>query len=179
MVNLVDLQTLCGQLDRREVTPAYFMEMCTRMMAATVGCSRTGIWLFEGEGEQRRLRCLCLYDSRLDGLDKVPDEAVREVGTYFEMLERTGYVLANDVSTHPATVGYMAERFALYDVRSLMAAAFSVNGTLYGAFTCTQQHEPANWTPRQLSALMRIGARASLALAGATSTDPPTLPMPL
>ena len=64
-------------------------------------------------------------------------------------------------------------------VRSLMASSFSINGCLFGAFTCTQVERAMNWTPLQLVMLKRIGARVSLALANAMRTSQPTLPIPL
>jgi hypothetical protein len=60
-----------------------------------------------------------------------------------------------------------------------MASSFSINGRLFGAFTCTQVERAADWTPLQLTKLKRIGARVSLALANATRTSQTTLPMPL
>jgi hypothetical protein len=46
-----------------------------------------------------------------------------------------------------------------------MAAALSLNGRLFGAFTCTQVAEPMAWSQRQLAMLTKIGSRATLALA--------------
>jgi GAF domain-containing protein len=174
-----DLQALCGRLDRRELSRIEFIEQCTRAMVEVVNCSRAGVWIFDGTGEARVLRCLGIYDRNADRMSAVPDEQQMHVGAYFEALEHTGHVVAVDALTHPATSGLFNKQDNVNDVRSLLAAAFSINGHLFGAFTCTQAHRTMNWTPTQLTTLKRIGARASLALAGATQTNPITLPMPL
>jgi GAF domain-containing protein len=173
------MQVLCGQLDRREISPQELMEGCTRLITSVIGCTRAGIWLFEDNLKGRRLRCLCLYDGAQDQTLELPDETSETVGAYFRALQETGYVLASDVTTHPATAGLYGGRFNVTGVRSLMAVSFAVNGRLYGAFTCTQVGRTVNWTTQQLALLMRLGGRASLALAGATATEQLTRPMRL
>jgi GAF domain-containing protein len=179
MVNAPDVQALCGRFDRREIAYGHFIEECARMIAAAIGCSRAGIWLFEDAAEGALLRCLGIYDRNKDRMTIVPDETSGQVGAYFEALEQTGHVLAAETYSHPATSGFFSEQLSVNGVRSLMASSFSINGRLFGAFTCTQVEWATNWTPLQLAKLKRIGSRISLALANATRTSQPTLPMPL
>lgn len=179
MANAFDVQALCGRFDRRDIAHERFVEECTRMIATAVDCSRAGIWLFEDGSDGRLLRCLGIYDRRQDGMSIAPDETSQQVGAYFDALGRTGHVIAVDACTHPATAGFFSEKLSGNGVRSLMASSFSVNGRLFGAFTCTQVDRTMDWTPLQLATLKRIGARVSLALANATRTSPPTSPMPL
>src|SRR6266516_2200306 len=84
---------------------------------------------------------------------------------YFQTLEKVGYVIAADARTHFATAGFFAEQLAPRGIESIMAASFSVNGKLYGAFTCTQVGSQTEWGRPQLNVLRQIGARVSLALA--------------
>jgi GAF domain-containing protein len=175
---LTDIQTICGQLDRHEVTREAFVERCTRLIAASVGCSHAGIWVFLDSTDGMVLRCLGIYNSAADRMTKAHDEYDRS-GSYFAALERDGHVVAADARAHPATADFFAERLEPSGVSSFMAAAFSVNGTLFGTFTCTQAGSPMHWSSAQLSALKRIGARASLTLASATSFTMATLPAPL
>jgi GAF domain-containing protein len=179
MVNALDVQTLCAQFARRDIAHGPFIEGCARMIAAAIGCSRAGIWLFEDTAEGRLLRCLGIYDRNKNRMTIVPDETSQQVGTYFEALEKSGHVLAAETRSHPATAGFFSEQLSVNGVRSLMASSFSINGRLFGAFTCTQVEQATNWKPLQLAQLKRIGARVSLALADATRTSQPTLPMPL
>lgn len=178
MADDIDVQVLCGQFERREMIAARFLEECTRLIASAIGCDRVGIWLFDDVADGRVLRCLSLYDGIKDRTTLVPDETSVQVGAYFEALEQVGHVLANDARTHPATAGFFIDKISANGVRSLMAASFSVNGCLFGAFTCTQTRVTA-WSPAQLAQLRRMGARISLALTNASRTSQPTLPMPL
>ena len=174
-----DVQSLCGQLDRDEIDLAAFIEACTRAITGAIDCSCAGIWLFEERADAKLLRCLGIYDRDKGRMTLVPDETSAQVGPYFEALETTGHVLAVDANTHPATAGFFGKRVGKNGVRSVLASAFSINGQLFGAFTCTELHEPQHWTPVQLGILKRIGARVSLALAAATQTRGATLPMSL
>jgi GAF domain-containing protein len=165
MPELIALQDLCRRLDQTEITEDVFLEGCTRMVADTIECSRAGIWVFSDHAGGRRLRCLKLYD-RVNGcIARVPpDERDERVAPYFDALQRDGHIVAADILTYHATQGYFLEDLKTTNVKSLMAAAFSVNGQLYGAVTCTQVGEQMHWTLRQLQTLKRMGARASLAL---------------
>ncbi|MEO8058837.1 MAG: GAF domain-containing protein [Burkholderiales bacterium] len=178
MPDYFDVQALCGQFDRREINAGRFLEECARLLAAAIRCARVGIWLFEDVSDGRALRCLSFYDGIHDRMTLLPNETSLQVGAYFEALEQVGHVLANDARTHPATAGFFSERVSVNGVRSLLAASFSVNGCLFGAFTCTNTRI-TEWSPAQLATLKRMGARVSLALVNASRTSQATLPMPL
>ncbi len=173
------LQSICARLERREIDATTFIEQCTRHVSATIQCSRAGIWLFLHSAEGQRLHCLGLFDSDSGRMTRVPDEIGCQVSDYFEALRRDGHVLANDAQTHPATAGFFNKSLRSSRVCSLMTACFSVNGELFGAFTCTQVGHPVEWSSAQLAMLKRIGARASLALANGMRSRTETLPAPL
>ena len=178
MAQYIDVQALCGQFDRGDISAGRFLEECARLLASAIQCARVGIWLFEDVADGRALRCLSFYDGIQDRMTLVPDETSQQVGAYFEALEQVGHVLANDARTHPATAGFFSDKVSVNGVRSLLAASFSVNGCLFGAFTCTNTRI-TEWSPAQLATLKRLGARVSLALANASRTSQSTLPMPL
>ena len=175
----LEVQALCGQLDRRELTRPQFVEACSRLISASIGCSRAGIWLVDEVGDVSLLRCLGIYDASKDRMALAPSESSGRVGPYLQALRTTGHVLADDARFHPATAGLLADKHGENGVHSLMASAFSINGELFGAFTCTQIGAPRHWTSAQLAMLKRIGSRVSLALAGASATSLPTMPMAL
>jgi GAF domain-containing protein len=174
-----NIQTLCGQLDRMEISTNDFVEGCTRQIARAVGCSRAGIWLFLDARQGTILHCLGVFDRHAGAVVQVPDEPRTHVEAYFDALEHAGHVMAEDVHAHPATAGLFDRAANAADERSLMAASFAVNGRLFGAFTCTEAGRTKAWTQNDLATLRRIGGRASLALAGATQMRQTTMPMPL
>lgn len=179
---LTETQRLCADFDHREIKRTAFLDRCTRLVASTIGCSRAGVWVFQGERPALRMHCLAMYDAIRDRSTQVPDEEGPSVAEYFLALEQTGHVLATDARAHFATSGFFDKWLAGNNVKSLLAAAFSINGRLYGAFTCTQVGSEMEWTRQQLTALRTIGSRVSLALANAerapTDTQPALLSPP-
>jgi GAF domain-containing protein len=161
----LDLQRLCARLENGEADGSAFLEQCTRLVATAVGCTRAGVWVFRDTARGRTLHCLALYDGVMDRMTSVEDEAGVHVLTYFQTLEHVGYVMAADAQTHFATSGFFDDRLQPNGVRSMMAAGFSVNGRLFGAFTCSQVHSRMEWSRSQLDVLRQIGHRASLAIA--------------
>ncbi len=105
-----------------------------------------------------------------------PDESSAHAGPYFEALERTGHIVAPAAKSHPATAGFFGKSLEVNGVESLLATAFSLNGELFGTFTCTEVGKVHQWTPKQLLLLKRIAARASLSLAGASRVGSLTMP---
>ncbi len=179
MAALQDIQNLCGTFDRRDITREAFVSSCTRSIVALIGCSRAGIWLFEESRDGHTLRCLGIFDRAAQRMALAPDESSSKAGPYFAALEQEGHVVAPYAKTHPATAGFFANSLAINGVESLLATSFSLNGQLFGAFTCTEVGSAQQWTPAQLVLLKRVAARASLSLAGASRISLPTMPAPL
>ena len=171
-----EVQRLCADFDHREIRRTEFLDRCTRLVASTIGCSRAGIWLFHGERPALRLQCLAMYDATRDRMTQVPDEEGPPVADYFLALEQTGHVMATDARAHFATAGFFEHFLETNHVKSLLAAAFSVNGRLYGAFTCTQVGSEKEWSRLDLASLRVIGSRVSLALANVERTETDTQP---
>lgn len=176
---LATVQRLCADFEHREIDREEFLERCVRLVAATIGCSRAGVWVFLSAERERRMHCLAMYDGIRDCMTRVPDEQGPPVADYFLALEQTGHVIAADAAEHFATSGFFSKWLQGNNVKSLLAAAFSVNGRLYGALTCTQVGVTMEWNLKQLGALRTIGTRTSLALAnadrGATDSRPALL----
>jgi GAF domain-containing protein len=178
----VEVQRLCGDFENRVIRRPEFLEHCARLVAARVGCSRAGIWIFQGQKPSLRMHCLAMFDGVREQMTQVPDEEGTSVSDYFLALEQTGHVIATDARVHFATAGFFEQWLESNGVKSLLAAAFSVNGQLYGAFTCAHVGSQMEWSRSQLSVLRQIGSRISLALANAdrapTDTQPALLSAP-
>jgi GAF domain-containing protein len=176
MTPSAELRRLCSELENQEIKRSAFLRRCVRLVASELGCSRAGIWMFEGGNEQRRLTCLAMFDRARGRLTRVPSESGPQVATYFAALENAGFVVADDARGHPATAGFFEDHLGVSGVRSLLAVAFSVNGRRLGAFTCTQVGGTLAWTPQQLAGLRAIAGRVSLAIANAERHESETQP---
>lgn len=171
MLDITEIDRLSYRLHGRDITRQQFIEDCVRFTAEAVDCTRCGLWVFPRSDSGRTLRCLGMYDRSAGNMVSVDDRQQDSSAAYFRALQESGHVLANDARTHPATKAFYERGLKPYGVQSLMAAAFSLNGKLFGAFTCSQVGERAVWSIRQLSILTRIGSRATLALASTSSSQ--------
>ena len=169
----LDARRLCSMLDNAEIQRHTFLEKCTSLVAAAIGCSRAGIWIFMDTDAGQILRCVAMYDNIAKRMTHVPDET-DSVGPYFQALVHSGFVMANDATSHPATAAFFSKSLAVNGVQSLLAVSVSVNGELYGAFTCTEVGRHAEWTSAQLALLRRIGPPLSMALYKASRFTPDT-----
>jgi hypothetical protein len=83
---------------------------------------------------------------------------------YLAELQRNGNVCIADARADPPACVALRAYLEESNVVSLMDMSFSVNGSLYGTFSCEQTGTPVEWNQRQLQALRRIASRASLTL---------------
>ena len=66
MVDGVLVQEICGRLDRGEIDRDQFFDRLTRAVADQIGCTRCGVWVFVDTAGGRALRCMAMYDRRVD-----------------------------------------------------------------------------------------------------------------
>jgi GAF domain-containing protein len=163
MPDLTALQRICGLLDRGEITLAQFLSQFAARMVQDIGCSRAGVRMLIQSKEGPALRGAGLVDTTGAPV-RVPDMPGLDAGPYFDTLLRDGCVVSPDCLNDPVTAGLVPEYLAPQDVRSLLDVSFSVNGVLYGTFTCEQVGETQAWGHHQLALLRQIGSRVSLTL---------------
>ena len=171
-----DLQEISGRLERGEIDSAVFLDQLMRFVAAQIGCPRTGLRLLIDGPTGRTLRCAAMYDATVDRMIGAADISHGPDEPYFERLLHDGSVMMMRKPDDPVNVGALGEYLAAGDITAVMDMSFSVNGVLYGAFTCEQLGEPVEWTQRQLQALRRIASRASLTLMHVISMAVDTAP---
>jgi len=172
---ITEIDALSTRLHSGELARQQFIDECARLACQAVGCSRAGLWVFSTTSSGRALRCLGMYDNASQRMVQVEDRLQTNSSAYFVELEFAGHVIALDAENHPATRSFFERSLAPHGVVSLMSVAFSLNGELFGAFTCSQVGHAATWTNRHLAILTRIGARAALALASASASQLNTL----
>lgn len=179
MPDVKDIQEICGRLDRGEIDRDQFFELLTRSVADLIGCTRCGVWIFIDTAEGRALRCMAMYDRRVDRIVGASDMLNAASGPYFDALVSEGCVNASDARNHPATAGFVENYLRPLDLYSVLDVCFSVNGVPFGTFSCEQAGAPLVWSQRQLQLLRQVGSRASLALLHAATANPETQPASL
>ncbi len=179
MPDVRDIQEICGRLDRGEVDRVRFLEEFTEALATMIGCARAGVWIFLDTADGRALRCLAMYDRRRGGMVTTADMLNAAVGPYFDSLLAEGCVIAPQARSHPATQVFLDDYLLPLDIHSVLDVCFSVNGVLFGIFSCEQTGEVMAWTQRQLQQLRQIGSRASLTLLHAATATVDTEPAAL
>lgn len=176
MPEVRDIQEICGSLERGELTPPQFLEAFSRALARLIGCSRAGVWVFMRTAEGRALRCLAMYDRGADRVVPVTDMVGEAVDPYFDRLLTDGIVNAPDARRHPATAVFLDDYLLPLDIHSVLDICFSVNGVLFGVFSCEQTGAPTTWSQRQVQLLRQVSARASLTLLHAATAQVDTQP---
>lgn len=174
-----DLHDICARLDRGEIDRTQFLENFTRELAALIGCSRAGVWMYIDTVDGRALRCMAMYDRTRDHLVEATDMSTAYAQVYFDALERDGSVVAPDARNDPTTRVFLDTYLLPLDIHSILDVSFSVNGVMFGIFSCEQVGGPVKWTQRQLQWLRQIGSRASLTLLNAATAQAETEMDPL
>jgi GAF domain-containing protein len=170
------LQLISGRLERGETTSGEFLEEIVRFVASQVGCSRAGVRLMTSTPQGRVLRCMAMYDTQRERMVATHDLLASDDAPYVKHLVREGFFCSNDAQRDANTTSFTQSYLEPANVASLLDAAFSVNGELFGTFSCEHLGRPVAWTQRQLQSLRTIAARASLTLVRAVSTTIDTAP---
>ncbi|HWH83494.1 MAG TPA: GAF domain-containing protein [Burkholderiaceae bacterium] len=176
MTDPSDLQQISGRLERGEIDSARYLEELMRFVAAQIGCSRAGLRLFVDTPPGRVLRSIAMYDADADRMIAAPDIAQPARGLYTEQLHRDGSVVVTDAATDPVTAGGLRDYLRGAGIGSLMDMSCSVNGGLFGTFSCEQRGAPLEWSQRQQQTLRKIASRASLTLMHLVNTSIDTTP---
>jgi hypothetical protein len=158
------LHEISGRLDRGELDNPQFLHAFTRTLSQTIGCCRTGVWVFADAARERTLRCLGLYDARTDAMLCSSDLVESRAGTYFDSLLRDGHVMAPDAWRHAALIGFIDDYLRPVDVRSVLDVSFAINGVTVGMFRCEQVGATMDWSGQHLQLLRAVGPRAALSL---------------
>lgn len=171
-----ELQIISGRLERGEIDGARFIEQLMHFVAGQIGCSRAGLRLFIDSPAGRALHCFAMYDHRSGQMVEVADIVPEHDCAYLERLQRDGSVTTTHALTDSVTKGAFRDYLTAAGVASLMDMGFSVNGQLFGVFSCEQIGEPVEWTQRQLQRLRKISSRASLSLMHVVNASVDTAP---
>ena len=146
-----------GRIDRNAVRSSVMDVILARM-----GCQRVSMWKFEGGAG--RLDLLCFASKTAGGeLDSRERRlAQSEYRDYFNALIERGTYVASDAMNDPALAAMREPYLVPNHVRSLLDAAFMVNGRAYGMVCCEQTDAPRDWRAGDVMALRAIVTRLAL-----------------
>jgi hypothetical protein len=176
-----DLQIISGRLERGEINSAQYLDQLMRFVSMRIGCPRAGLRLLVDGAPGPTMRCAAMFDATLDRMVNAADITHGADEPYIEHLLRDGSVTAARAPGDPLGGDSASTALGIYmaaaGITALMDMGFSVNGVLFGAFSCEQvDAPPVEWNQRQLQSLRKIAARASLSLMHVLSMSVDTTP---
>jgi GAF domain-containing protein len=177
---LLQLQEICAAFYAGKTTRDQARSAVIDVIFGRLRCSRVSLWRFDGEGEA--LSLLCFASKAAGGtLDTTPSRLQEsEYRDYFDGLVVTGMYVSVDAMADPALQAMRDNYLAARNVRSLLDAAFMVNGRAYGMVCCEQTDAIRQWRPDEIAALRALVAKLALLMAGAADLalwSSPSLPM--
>src|SRR5438045_3780499 len=129
-----------GRIDRNACRSAVI-----DVVLARIGCQRVSMWKFEGS--PGRLNLLC-FASKTAGAPLDTTErrlAQDEYRDYFNALIERGTYVSSDALRDPALAAMREAYLVPNHVRSLLDAAFLLNGRAYGMVCCEETKAPREW----------------------------------
>jgi GAF domain-containing protein len=150
------------------------------VVLARIGCQRVSMWKFEGG--PGRLNLLCFAAKTAGGaLDTTERRLAQdEYRTYFNALIERGTYVSGDALNDPALAAMREPYLVAHNVRSLLDAAFLLNGRAYGMVCCEQTTALRDWRAGEVMALRAIVTRLALLMSGAPESvlwTTPSLPL--
>ncbi|MEP7294787.1 MAG: GAF domain-containing protein [Burkholderiales bacterium] len=150
------------------------------LIFARLRCSRVSLWRFDGVPGD--LKLLCFASKREGGaLDTLPAQLhEREYRDYFDALVHNGMFVSVDAMADPALEPMRESYLVANHVRSLLDAAFMVNGRAYGMVCCEQTDTIRRWSTAEVIALRAMVAKLALLMASGGDEilwSSPSLPM--
>lgn len=137
----------------------------TSLSATTMGVARVSYWSIQEGGTA--LVCELFHD----GKQGASDDGIRgtrlsadNAPAYFDALELKRPIVANDVLSHPATLGLVAGYLKPLQITSLLDVPVWVRGEVVGVI-CHEHIGPAReWSPEEVDFASSLASMVSLAL---------------
>lgn len=132
------------------------------LLQGEFGCSRVGLWQIMGQDGERVMRCLAKHEEG-SGFSQGGEEIrEHEYQAYFSHLVRTGVYASSDTWNDPVLAGMREVYLVPADTRSMMDAAFTLNGRTFGALCCEQTGRLREWSTAEVTRLKRCAALITL-----------------
>lgn len=145
-----------------------------------IGCQRVSLWKFEGT--PGRLDLLCFASKTAGGTLDTTERRLgqAEYRDYFNALIERGTYVSSDALADSALQAMREPYLVANNVRSLLDAAFMLNGRAYGMVCCEETVASRDWRAGEVMALRAIVTRLALLMSGAPESllwTTPSLPL--
>ena len=174
------LQEILGEFYAHRIDRNTCRAAVIDVVLARIGCDRVSLWKFEGS--PGRLDLLCFASKTAGGaLDTTERRLAQdEYRAYFNALIERGTYVSSDAMSDAALAPMRAAYLVPNQVRSLLDAAFMLNGRAYGMVCCEQTSAARDWRAGDVMALRAICTRLALLMSGAPESVlwvTPSLPL--
>lgn len=157
-----ELKHLGAGLTDAVIDSAHYRRELAGVLQRRFACSRVGLWrIFGGSGE-RVMRCLARHDASTGyspGGEAIHESDYRD---YFAKLVSDGVYVAEDTWNDPVLAPMCEPYLVPSNVRSLMDAAFTLNGQTFGVVCCEEIGALRQWAAVDVRALKRAAALVTL-----------------
>ncbi|MDO8270701.1 MAG: EAL domain-containing protein [Gammaproteobacteria bacterium] len=134
----------------------------TERAAATVGCERVNVWLFDET--ETSLKCI---DAFAAGEKSHTSGAVLTEAQYrneFRALKESRYVAADDPLSDPRTIGYIDSYLKPLGITSMLDAVIQISGKHLGLLCFEHVGKPHHWEHDEIAFAEQLADKLGLAL---------------
>ncbi|MEO8525767.1 MAG: GAF domain-containing protein [Caldimonas sp.] len=155
-------QFYAGRIDRNAARLGVI-----EVVLARIGCARVSMWKFDGSEGDLNLLCFAAKSAG-GGLDLTERRlAQSEYRDYFNTLVERGTFVSADAMSDPALHAMRDSYLLVHGVKSLLDAAFMLNGRAYGMVCCEETKEARAWSAGDVFALRAIVTRLAVLMSAA------------
>jgi GAF domain-containing protein len=141
---------------------AQYRRELAALLQGEFGCSRVGLWQILGEDGQRVMRCLARHEEGTGYSAGGEQIYEHEYQAYMSHLVRAGVYASSDTWNDPVLAGMREVYLVPANTRSMLDAAFTLNGRTFGVLCCEQTGALREWTVAEVTRLKRAAALITL-----------------
>jgi GAF domain-containing protein len=132
------------------------------LLQAEFACSRVGLWQILGSDGRRVMRCLAKHEEGAGYSPGGEEISEHEYQAYMSHLVRAGVYASSDTWNDPVLADMREVYLVPADTRSMMDAAFTLNGRTFGVLCCEQTGQRRDWSIAEVTRLKRVAALITL-----------------
>ena len=160
----------------QQIATAFYADEITRDAARSavidvvfgrLKCSRVSLWRFDGEPGALRLLCFAAKASGQPLQTIERDLQEPEYSAYFAGLVGSGMYASDDAMADLNLAPMRANYLVPNRVRSMLDAAFMVNGRVFGMVCCEQTDAIREWRTDEVADLRAIVAKLAMLMVSA------------